>query len=623
MRKTIIVGICVFLFAAMLITPVSVPNDAGEQVVQYAQAGTEETCVTMTDIPPLPSDPGQKPAIGDPPAAFNWRNNNGDWTTPARDQGSCGSCWAFAAVSALESLINVREELPTLDPDLSEQYILSCLPSSGSCSGGSAYQAFQYIMDTGVNGNGYNGIIPEHCFPYQASDSIPCASKCSDWEQRLIPLADYGYWNSDGTPTDRERIKTQVIEEGPVVTYMEATDDFKDWGRSHHGNDDYYPYQSVSGHNHCVAIIGWKDDSSIERGGFWVCKNSWGTAWGHQGFFNIVYGSLNIDTIGICWVDYSPVSVDWPPVADAGGPYHATIGEPITFDGRQSQDAEGDIISYEWAFDDGSVMQGQSVSHAFETRGIHTVTLTVTDDNDNQGTATEAAYVEPWHTDESWTYDFNEIYVELENGVTGEVDASINGLSFSVENEDYTLTFRGKITGEYDIAEPLACTGQILWSSATGSVQVDKEFGFTAAEITIRVLATVRFPELLLPIPVPVTLKGVVSFTDPWRVLGFPLTDGKEWSTSLSSVSLQGSVSTLLGLISQPIFYSLELPALSATCQGLETVNVDAGTYEAYHVSYLDLIDIWYAPAIANIVKITASYGDSSLAGELTDTSRR
>ncbi|MGC9424209.1 hypothetical protein [Vibrio sp.] len=67
------------------------------------------------------------------------------------------------------------------------------------------------------------------------------------------------------------------------------------------------------------------------------------------------------------------------------------------------------------------------------------------------------------------------------------------------------------------------------------------------------------------------------------------------------------------------LFFAV-VTAFSAACQGLETVNVDAGTCEAYYVSYLDMIDLWYALDMANIVKITASYGDSSLAGELTDS---
>ncbi|MGC9307637.1 MAG: C1 family peptidase [Thermoplasmatota archaeon] len=599
------------------------PENADSTITHYGPQQPSQVYPVMREVPPLPSHPGTKPAAGDPPASFSWRDHDGDWTTAARDQGSCGSCWAFAALSALEGVINVREGIPELDPNLSEQYVLSCLPASGSCSGGSPYQAYRWIMDTGDNGNGCNGVIPEACFAYQADDGVPCTSKCPGWENQLVPITDYGFWDSDGGPADRERIKTQVMEEGPVVTYIEATEDFTTWGATHHGRNDVYPYHSASGHNHCVSIVGWKDDSSIEHGGYWICKNSWGTAWGHQGFFNIEYGSLNIDTVGICWVDYDPESVNWPPAVDAGGPYHAAANEAITFDGSGCRDAEGEITSYEWTFDDGTVLQGQSVSHAFETRGIHTITLTVSDEDGNQNTACTAAYIEPWQTDESWTYRFDEIHVELDDGVSGDLDARISGLSFSVERPAYTLSFKGKMTGAYDLTSPIACTGKILWSSIRGTVEMNQEFGFTDADVTVRALATVQFPELPLPIPVPVTLKGNISFTDPWKILEFPLEEEKEWSTSLASVSLEGSASTLLGLISQPFSYSLTLPAIPATCHGMETVNVDAGAFDAYHVSYLNLVDIWYAPAVSNIVKITAAYEESNLAGELSDSSHR
>ncbi|GAG97075.1 unnamed protein product, partial [marine sediment metagenome] len=63
------------------------------------------------------------------PESFCWKNIEGkDYTTPAKDQGSIGSCWAFAANAAIESIIEIREDRPELNPDLSEQYLLSCLP---------------------------------------------------------------------------------------------------------------------------------------------------------------------------------------------------------------------------------------------------------------------------------------------------------------------------------------------------------------------------------------------------------------------------------------------------------------------------------------------------------------
>ena len=71
------------------------------------------------------------PSIIDTPEYFNWMDYEGkDWTTPARQQGMCGSCWLFAAYGALESVINIREGLADLDPDLSEQYVL-IMPAKG------------------------------------------------------------------------------------------------------------------------------------------------------------------------------------------------------------------------------------------------------------------------------------------------------------------------------------------------------------------------------------------------------------------------------------------------------------------------------------------------------------
>ena len=83
--------------------------------------------------------------IGTFPPSWDWRNAEhngkvGDWCTPVRNQGSCGSCWAFSAIGALEAIINIREGSPYLDIDLSEQQLLSCPPDSGGCDGWSFHK---------------------------------------------------------------------------------------------------------------------------------------------------------------------------------------------------------------------------------------------------------------------------------------------------------------------------------------------------------------------------------------------------------------------------------------------------------------------------------------------------
>ena len=210
-----------------------------------------EEFVVMDVIPPVDyTNLSPKPVISETPSEFSWKMYDGyDWTTPAKNQGSCGSCWAFAAISALESIIKIRENCPILNPDLSEQYILSCLSAAGDCRGGSSIRAFQYMLQDTHLGNYKNGALFEEKFPYGAvdaegcnyyncdNDPILCSEKSSDWEEYMVPLSDYSYWDTDGSKEDIERIKTQIMETGPVVTSMYATDNFKEWVATHHGID--------------------------------------------------------------------------------------------------------------------------------------------------------------------------------------------------------------------------------------------------------------------------------------------------------------------------------------------------------------------------------------------------
>jgi len=257
--------------------------------------------------------------VTDLPDYFSWTDFDGmDWTTPARSQDDCGGCWLFAALGTFESIINIREGYADLDPDLSEQYVLSCLPNAGSCRGGTVEGALYYIVDTSDDGNNCNGVITESSFPYQADGSIPCSAKSDDWMEYLVPIenfkhVDLGYDNY----RVREILKSWIMKNGPVATNMYVTNLFHLWGNIFHNLKFYFPYINTRDnvYNHCVVIVGWKDNPLIGRGGYWICKNSWGTYWGDNGFFSIEYGSLNLAS-EIIWVDYDPESYDWPPEVD-------------------------------------------------------------------------------------------------------------------------------------------------------------------------------------------------------------------------------------------------------------------------------------------------------------------
>jgi len=337
---------------------------------------------TAEELSPTPQ------VLGDLPSQFSWTNIDGhDWTTPAQDQANCGSCWAFGAVSCLESRINIAWGAPELDVDLSEQYILSCLPAAGSCAGGSSSAAFRFIKSEGASGNYCNGIIPEECLPYFADDSIPCSDKCPDWRSKLIPISSYGAW-APHYPAGVDAIKSQIINEGPVVTYFEATNDFAHWGNTHHNSNDYYPYVRQNSSNHAVAIVGYKDDPSIGNGGYWIVKNSWGTGWGYNGFFNIEYGSLNIDNVYISWAKYNATPTPWFTTS----PLNPHIGQEIQFTDASTV-LQGNLVSWSWDFGDTTSSLEKNPVHSYDAMGAYQVRLTVTDTQGHNRSVTQMVWV--------------------------------------------------------------------------------------------------------------------------------------------------------------------------------------------------------------------------------------
>ena len=262
------------------------------------------------------------------PTSFSWREYFGkDFTTPAKNQMRVGNCWAFAALGALESVIKIRENRSDLNPDLSEQYLVSCLPKIREEKN---VRPFFWIMNTSTEGNYCNGVPLESCFPYVEHYEVPAAHIHSDWKEHLVPISDFNYWIPDGTPLEnRQTIKSLIMEKGPVTACIEIQLLLSDWGKSHNSPTDYYPnipsiwkFLGKWAALHIIVLVGWKDIPLIPSGGYWICKNSWGTDWGYDGFFNLAYGALGVGEViypispiympYIGWVDYDPASYDWP-----------------------------------------------------------------------------------------------------------------------------------------------------------------------------------------------------------------------------------------------------------------------------------------------------------------------
>jgi hypothetical protein len=266
---------------------------------------------------------------------------------------------------------------------------------AGGCDGGRQSVTITLIMAENSEGNYHNGVPLEECFPYQANDTIPCDDKCPDWLDMLVPMLDGGWWSRDDE--NITLFKRQIMEKGPGSADMVFTDDLRDWGKTHHDPEDYFPYVRAISLNHCVIIVGWKDDLSIDNGGYWIVKNSHGTEWGYDGFFNIEYNSLKINE-WFAWIEYDPESYEWPNEPDP--PSTTTItGETNGKRGAEYEytfsaaDPEGYDLRYYISWGDGDwewtdyYPSGEyvTVNHKYNSGGNYSIASLAMNTNDNIG----------------------------------------------------------------------------------------------------------------------------------------------------------------------------------------------------------------------------------------------
>jgi len=185
------------------------------------------------------------------------------YTTPIKNQGSCGSCWAFAAVGLLEHMILKNDGVTV---DLSEQYMLSCNPFGWGCGGG--FWPNDMLIDPGM--------ALESCFPYVATE-VPCNSSCPTPYQ----IQSWAFVTVDNVVPATDLIKNAIYTYGSVQSGVYADSTFQ-WYTSGVMNKCR---KNVNYTNHAILLIGWDDSKTA-----WRLKNSWGTGWGELGYMWITYG---------------------------------------------------------------------------------------------------------------------------------------------------------------------------------------------------------------------------------------------------------------------------------------------------------------------------------------------
>jgi len=200
-------------------------------------------------------------------SAIDWRKHAGA-VSAVKDQGQCGSCWAFSTTGSTEGAWGIAHKLSKAI-SLSEQQLMDCSTSFGNegCQGGLMDQAFQYIMQS--------NITTEKAYPYTMKNGVKCLAAGKPFGASITSYTDVN-------PNDDVALFA-ALQVGPVSIAIEADQE----------SFQFYSTGILTGTcganlDHGVLVVGWGTDASLNSTSYWTVKNSWGAAWGEKGFIRLV-----------------------------------------------------------------------------------------------------------------------------------------------------------------------------------------------------------------------------------------------------------------------------------------------------------------------------------------------
>ncbi|XXG89016.1 hypothetical protein AAC387_Pa12g1120 [Persea americana] len=251
---------------------------------KFADLSNEEFRAMYTQLPQrvLQQQGGGRSAgfiygnISEPlPASVDWRKKGA--VTSIKDQGACGSCWAFSTIAAVEGINQIKtgELVP-----LSEQELVDCdRKMNEGCNGGLMDYAFQFIVDNG-------GINREGDYPYTASEN-----QCDLTKKLSHVVTIDGY---EDVPANDDNALMKAAAHQPVSVGIEAG-----------GLEFQFYLKGVftgtcgTDLDHGVAVVGY--DETREGIKYWIVKNSWGLEWGDGGYIKIQRNEKK--TEGLCGIN--------------------------------------------------------------------------------------------------------------------------------------------------------------------------------------------------------------------------------------------------------------------------------------------------------------------------------
>jgi len=241
--------------------------------------------------------------LQDLPESFDSRETWGDIcpsTKEVRDQGNCGSCWAFGAVEAFTDRICIASK-GAKQPHISAEDLLSCCGfwCGMGCNGGYLGGAWNYFKQHGcVTGGQYN--TNQGCQPYKIqacehhttghlqpcsgdSPTPRCEKTCRDGYNVTFSNDKHYLKEKYTISSNPQKIMAEIMTNGPVEGAFTVYADFPNY------KSGVYQHESGSAlGGHAIKILGW----GVEDGTpYWLVANSWNPDWGDKGFFKIKRGN--------------------------------------------------------------------------------------------------------------------------------------------------------------------------------------------------------------------------------------------------------------------------------------------------------------------------------------------
>ena len=213
------------------------------------------------------------------PDSVNWVEKN--VVTKVKNQGQCGSCYAFSATGSMEGIYAIKNNHLR---NISEQEIVDCSGNEGNqgCFGGYMNQVFQYVIDN-------DGICSEQEYPYNALQN-----QCNDKCQNIVQISSY-----QNVTQNNETILMNAVAQQPVSVAIQANlPSFQFYSKG-----IYNDSQCTDELDHGVLVVGYgEDDNNVS---YWLVKNSWGPNWGENGYIRILRNLTN-NTSGMCGIAMEP-----------------------------------------------------------------------------------------------------------------------------------------------------------------------------------------------------------------------------------------------------------------------------------------------------------------------------